>query len=163
MIYADDTVLLATSPFALQKLLDICVDYFSSHNLVISMKKTKCLSILPLSLQDMHVPSIYIGMRRITVVREEKYLGVTVCSDRNDDTAIRKETRALYYRGNMLYRKFKGCSEDIKIQLFSSYCFSFYCSSLWSRHKRATITAIKVAYNNIFRLLFHIPRRVSIQ
>ena len=62
----------------------------------------------------------------------------------------------------MLYRKFKGCSEDIKIQLFSSYCFSFYCSSLWSRYKRATITAIKVAYNNIFRLLFHIPRRVSI-
>ena len=108
------------------------------------------------------MPSIYVGLRVISAVKEEKYLGVIVCGNRKDDKAIQKETRALYYRGNMLYRNFKGCSDDIKIQLFSSHCFSFYCSSLWSIYKRSTIKAIEVAYNNIFRLLFHIPRRVSI-
>ena len=131
MIYADDTVLLATSPVALQKLVDICVDYFSSHNLSISVKKTKFLAIFPPPLQDIHVPSIYVGLRVISAVKEEKYLGVIVCGNRKDDKAIQKETRALYYRGNMLYRNFKGCSDDIKIQLFSSYCFSFHCTSLW--------------------------------
>ena len=39
---------------------------------------------------------------------------------------------------------------------------SFYCASLWSRYKRGTIKAIEVAYNNIFRLLLHLPRRGSI-
>ena len=95
-------------------------------------------------------------------MRDEKYLGVIVSSDRKDDKAIGKEIRGLYSRGNMLHRKFKDCSDEIKIQLFSSYCLSFYCSSLWSRYKRATLKAIEVAYNNIFRLLFLLPRRVSI-
>ena len=69
MIYADDTVLLATSPVALQKLVDICVDYFSSHNLSISVKKTKFLAILPPPLQDIHVASINVGLRVISAVK----------------------------------------------------------------------------------------------
>ena len=81
-------------------------------------------------------------------------------SNINED--IRKEIRAVYARGNMLLQNFRHCSEEVKKQLFRSYCTSFYCSSLWSRYNRNTLEDLKVAYNNVFRFLFKLPRRGSV-
>ena len=47
IIYADDTVLLAPSPAALQKLLDIAAQFINGRDLVANMKKTKCMAIKP--------------------------------------------------------------------------------------------------------------------
>ena len=47
LIYADDTVLIAPSPKALQSMMDTCVKFASDNDLVISAKKTKCMCIKP--------------------------------------------------------------------------------------------------------------------
>ena len=39
LMYADDSLLLAPSPAALQILIDICSQYFTSHRFVINYKK----------------------------------------------------------------------------------------------------------------------------
>ena len=41
LIYADDTVLLAPSPRALQTLIDTCADYAKDNDLIFNAKKTK--------------------------------------------------------------------------------------------------------------------------
>ena len=162
LMYADDTVLLATSPFALQQLVNLCIGYFKSHHLVINVKKTKVMALLPFKLKDLYVPDIFVDDSKVKLVKEEKYLGVTIASDGEDDIAICKEMRSLYARGNMLIRKFRECSEPVKVLLFKSYCTPLYCSSQWSSYRRSTIRAIETAYNNVFRKLLKLPRSCSI-
>ena len=47
IIYADDAALLAPSPAALQKLLDIAAQFINDRELVANMRKTKCMVIKP--------------------------------------------------------------------------------------------------------------------
>ena len=47
IIYVYDTVLLAPSPAALQKLLDIAAQFINDRELVANMKKNKCMTIKP--------------------------------------------------------------------------------------------------------------------
>ena len=47
LVYADDMVLLAPSPGALQGLIDTAAKYFVDYGLMINRKKTKCMAITP--------------------------------------------------------------------------------------------------------------------
>ncbi len=162
IVYADDTVLVATSPVALQKMINICLDFVDEHHLLINKKKTKCMSILPRELKEIYTPVFYLHESRISQVHNERYLGVVISDSQNDDEAILKEMRSLYCRGNIVLKKFKNCSENVKVQLFKSYCTSFYCSALWTSFKNSSLKSMKVAFNNIFRLLFGVSRRESV-
>ena len=162
IVYADDTVLIATSPVALQNMIDMCAEYFDKHSLVVNMKKTKCMSVLPKELKDIHVPTFYLHNSSILTVTSERYLGVFLSSKQSDDDSIQKEMRSMYSRGNVLLKKFRTCSDDVKTQLFKSYCSSFYCSSLWTSYKLSSLRALCVAYNNIFRCMFGFSRRDSV-
>ena len=75
IIYADDSVLIATSPVALQRLIDVCMEYLTSHNMLISVDKTRCMAILPRSLKDIHMPSFYVNGSRLTIVSKKGCLG----------------------------------------------------------------------------------------
>ena len=48
MFYADDSILLAPSPSVLQKLLNICHEFGSKHELSYNAKKTVCMALFPL-------------------------------------------------------------------------------------------------------------------
>ena len=64
IMYADDSVLITTSPVALQRLIDVCMEDLACHNMLINVDKTRCMAILPKSLKDIHVPSFYIKAYR---------------------------------------------------------------------------------------------------
>jgi exonuclease III len=156
LIYADDAVLIAPSPAALQKLVDVCHDFASKHDISFNVKKTVCSCFKPKSLKDIYVPSIYLGGNCLRYVNCQKYLGVFLHEDFSDDRDIVRQTRYIYARGNSLIRKFKDCSPEVKTQLFKSYCTAFYCSSLWSNFKTATFTKLKVSFKRVFRNLHNI-------
>jgi exonuclease III len=162
IVYADDTVLLATSPVALQNLINICLDFIDEHHLAINKRKTKCMVVLPKELKEIHIPAFYIRSSPILQVVQEKYLGVIITSSQDDDETILKEMRSLYARGNIVLKKFKKCSDHVKVQLFKSYCSSFYCCSLWSSYTNSRLKSMRVAFNNIFRSLFSVSRRDSV-
>ena len=60
-------------------------------------------------------------------------------------------------RGNMVARKFKSCSIDVKRQLFLSFCSTIYCCSLCSNFNMVALNRIRVNYNNILRNLVSVP------
>ena len=161
LIYADDTVLIAPSPGALQKLIHVCNDYIKSHSLVLNVKKTKCMMLTPKIFRNITFPTMYIDNNPIKVVTEEKYLGYHIRSDCTDDAAMLNALKGVYSRGNMLVRNFKMCDLNVKIKLFQTFCSSFYCCSLWSDSKKSTLEKLKVGYNNVFRSLLNLDRRIS--
>ena len=118
--------------------------------------------MLPRSLRDIHLPSFYVNGSRLNIVSKKGYLGYIISSNDKDDFAVQKECRAVYARGNMLLRKFKICSTEVKKQLFTSYCSFFYCCALWCNFNKTSLQDLQVAYNNIFRLLMNLPYRCRV-
>ena len=161
-LYADDSVICAPSPSALQKLIDLCESFAANNCIVYNVKKTKIMCFKPKSLQKLHVPVFSLSYKNIRLVNKEKYLGLELSDDLKDDQDLMRQLRCIYSYGNMITKKFKCCSDDIKIKLFKTYCCNFYGSHLWCNYKASTYNKIKVAFNNVFRSLMSVSRGTSI-
>ena len=61
----------------------------------------------------------------------------------------------------MLVRKFGNCTKRVKLLLFKLYITPIYCLTIWRDFKVKTADRLRVAYNNILRALFRLPRRSS--
>ena len=118
LVYADDTVLLAPSPKALQMLIDICVAFGIENDIVYNEEKTTCMCVKPSVMKDLYVPTFHLRHLNIKAVEKETYLGYIINADMSDDDHIAKEIRNIYARGNMLIRNFKHCTTGVKIILF---------------------------------------------
>lgn len=90
-----------------------------------------------------------------------KYLGHWVTEDFKDDMDVERERRALSVRCNMLARRFARCTEQVKVTLFRAFCQTFYTCSLWTKYTQRTYNALRVQYNNAFRVLMGLPRYCS--
>ena len=162
LMYADDACVLAPSPTALQKLLDACCEFAIDNAIVYNEKKSKCMCFKPSSMSDLYIPTVSLNGNPLVFVREHKYLGVFLTSDFCDDSDIFRQVKALYARGNLLVRRFKKCSEEVKTFLFKTYCSNNYCSHLWFNYRRESFKKCIVAYNDVYRSLFGIKRGESI-
>ena len=116
----------------------------------------------PKKMKDLIVPEFHLNGLPIKYVEVEKYLGYEVCNDLSDDKDISRHIRALYTRGNMVIKHFRMCTNDVKLQLFRTYCTNLYCGQLWCKYRAKSISKIKVAFNNIFRSLMNLKRDISI-
>ena len=139
----------------------ICQNYASINDIKYNSLKTVCIACLPKDLRTPNVPLMSLNNKDLSWVDEHKYLGVFLTSDKCDNRDILRQLRSIYARGNMLVRRFGKCSEDIKIQLFRSYCSNQYCSQLWCSYTSSVIKKIAVAYNNVFRWLMKIRGQCS--
>ena len=90
-MYADDTVLIAPSLAALQKVIDLARAFFTANGAIVinKDKKTKCMAVKPYCLKDLHVPNFYIEDSRITEVKTTDHLGYLITEDFADDQEIR--------------------------------------------------------------------------
>lgn len=160
--YADDMALLAPSVSALRKLLTICEAYAASHGLLYNVKKSQYMVFGAVGNKyPSHVPPIHLNGVALDKVKEFKYLGHNVVDDLKDDVDIDRERRALSVRANMLARRFARCSDAVKITLFKAYCTSFYSSTLWASYTQRSYNALRIQYNNAFRVLLRLPRFCS--
>ena len=131
--YADDMVLISPSATALNDLIKMCTNFAKDYDIIYSVEKTVCMCICPKNLKLKCPPNIYLDNTVLKYVNEFNYLGHIVDCSMSDEPDIRKETRKLSARGNALVRKFKFASENVKINLFKTFCYTFYCSSLWAK------------------------------
>ena len=159
LFYADDSVLLAPSPYALQKLVDICQSYASQNEITYNVKKTVCMNVMSENCKNINVPNVFLGECPLLWVKSQKYLGVFLSCDMNDRKDMRRQLRAIYGKGNQLLRKFRKCTLDVKKRLFKAYCSNLYCCQLWCNYSTSCYKEVKVAYNNIFRNFLNINRR----
>ena len=75
MLYADDTIILAESPYELQKALDAMSEYCSNWNLKVKTDKTKVV-IFSKGKTRNKPDFIYEGSKLLDIVDEFIYLGV---------------------------------------------------------------------------------------
>ena len=161
LVYADDTVLLAPSPTALQKLIDRCADFANRHGLIYNEIKTKYMCVKPSDCKHLRVPHVTLNDSPINTVHAEKYLGFMFSDNGLDNDHIVHEMRSTYARGGILLRNFKHCSLEVKIKLYQTYCSSIYCCGLFSVFHKRVIQKLRVAFNKIFKSLLCMSRRSS--
>ena len=111
-----------------------------------NVKKTVCMCVKPKVRKDISVPQITLNGKCLKWKHEHTYLGVLLQDNSTDANDINRQVRCLYTQGNLLLRKFKKCSDDVKCLLFRSYCTNLYCASLWCNYTASSFSRIKVAY-----------------
>ena len=67
-----------------------------------------------------------------------------------------RQLRFLYMRSNIYF-----CTRDVKLELYKSFCTSFYCCCLWAGYKNSTFNSLRVAFNNAYRRIIGLPWRCS--
>lgn len=159
--YADDMVLLAPSINALRKLLAVCESYAESHGLIYNTKKTEYIVFGSDARCPAAVPPLILNGNAINRVYKFKYLGHLVTDSLKDDSDLERERRALSVRANMLARRFSRCAVAVKIALFKAYCTTLYSGALWFRYTQKAYNALRIQYNNAFRVLLRLPRFCS--
>lgn len=159
--YADDMVLLSPSIAALRKLLGMCEEYARAHGLLYNAQKSELLVFKTRGRTLGNVAPVLLNGVALRRVSEFKYLGHIVTEDLNDDSDIERERRAMAVRCNMLARRFARCSIDVKITLFKAFCQGLYTCNLWVSYTQRAINALRVQYNNAFRVLVGLPRYCS--
>ncbi len=159
LLYADDSVLLAPSPHALQDLLNICQNYARECDITYNIKKTVCMCVKPAIRNDISIPDVILNGKPLNWVSKKKYLGVWLTEHLNDNADIQRQICALYSRGNMLLRKFRKCSTNVKAHLFKTFCSNLYCAPMWCLYNATMMGRLKVAYNNVFRMFMYVRRR----
>ena len=149
LFYADDSVLIAPSPRALQILIDISYNFAVNSHLVYNLKKTKTMCITPPRRKDVTCPPFLLNDTVLTHVYSQSYLGFFINSEMCDEDSVDDVIRSVYIRGNTIKRKFMSCTENVKVKLFQTYCSSFYCCALWSNNE--LLERAKVCHNNVLR------------
>ena len=152
VMYAVDICLMAPSPAALQKLINICYDFSLQNNLTFNSSKSFCM---------VFKPRLYMNNEKIDYTDSIKYLGFTFSSNKKDDNDMLRQMRILYTKSNRLLRLFHCRSTDVKLTLFRSYCTCFYCPFLWTHYKKSTHSKLRVVFNNIYRRILKLPPRSS--
>lgn len=159
--YADDMVLLGPTVGAINKLLSVCEAYANSHGLCYNAKKSELLIFRASRRSPSEVPPVTLCGTVLSRVTQFKYLGHIVTEDLTDDDDIERERRALAVRTNMLIRRFARSNAQVKRTLFKSYCQTFYACSLWIKYTKRTYGALRVQFNNGYRMLLGLPRFCS--
>lgn len=159
--YADDMVLLSPSVGGLRILIDICESYALKHNLKYNVLKSEYMIFKAGNKCPSFVPPILLNGQQLNRVSSFKYLGHLLTEDLRDDADVERERRALAMRANMIARRFNRCTAQVKVMLFKAYCTSLYTCSLWNRYTQRSLSALRVQFNNAFRVLLRLPRYCS--
>lgn len=159
--YADDMVLLSASICGIRKLMSVCEVYADSHGLKYNVQKSQFMVFGARCDCINNMPPINLNGAPLLRVDKFKYLGHMITSDLKDDTDIERERRAVSVRANMIARRFARCSREVKITLFRAYCTSLYTCSLWQDYTKRSFRALRIQYNNAFRVLLGLPRFCS--
>ena len=162
LFYADDSILLGSSPKALQTLINMCEIYANKYELSFNVKKTKIMCFKPKSLSKMYIPDFFLNGNKLPIVSSQMYLGVCVEDSFTDNGDLARQTKAVYARGNVLIKKFSLCDTEVKTRLFKAYCSSFYCSQLWSTFTTTSFRKLQSSYNRVLRVLFKLDYDSSI-
>ena len=90
VMYADDICLMASSPTALQELINICYDFSIRNDLSFNSFKSYFMVFKPKSYK-LSCPLLYMDSQNCQVLKyadNVKYLGFTFCSDQKADNDV---------------------------------------------------------------------------
>lgn len=136
--YADDILIASTTVTGLQRLIDICVEYVSSHGLRFNPAKTNCLTFGRPTLASQ--PHWTIENERLANVDEILYLGAILRDDRGSSHTNRRVQSAQksYYGLQGAGLCFRGVTPDVASHLYSvgvRTVLTYGCEALYLNKK----------------------------
>ena len=166
--YADDIVLMSPSRNGLQVMLDICVEYFNEHEIIISTNenieksKTKCI-FFSHTKSDVNPASIVLKGVPLPWVDSWPHLGndlnkhnLCIKAGSNMDEDLEKKRRKFVGKCHTLMQEFGFTSPEIKLKIISIYALSFYGSVLWD-YTGDSIQRLYNTWNKLVRNLWSFP------
>ena len=135
---ADDSCLLALSTIDLQRKLDVCFD-FRIRNYIMFNSIKSVYVVFKSKSNKLYCPTVSLDCDVLEDTAYTKYLGFTFSMNVQDDDDMLREMRTLYIRSKKILPTFYHSSIDVKLELFRSFCTSFYCCYLWSAYKKIYI------------------------
>ena len=75
VMYADDICLMAPSPIALQKMLNLCYEFSQSDDIMFNPIKSQCMVFKPNRFK-LHCPAVYLNGNIVDYVEKTKYLRI---------------------------------------------------------------------------------------
>ena len=121
-------VILAPSWYVLQTLLLAVEAEASKLNMTFNTKKTVCMVFNPTDRRKVVCPSFpdfTLACCKLKFVDSFRYLGHIIDNCLCDDQDINREIKALFTRTNILSRRFKRCTVQIKVRLFKAFLSVF--------------------------------------
>ena len=155
--YADDLALLAPSPSALRIMIRCCEDFAGCRGLRFNPSKTQLIRFSNSQSSNCHAHIFFCG-QLLPFVDSVTHLGHVLNYNLSDTPDITCKLRDMVRKANYVLATFPFVGPHILTKLFQSYCLSLYGSCLWSLSCPALL-GIEVAFNNILRKLWHLPRR----
>ena len=73
--YTDDSIMLAPSPTALQRLLYICEDFGKNNYMIFNVTKTVCTCVKSNRFKTTNIPEVFLGGQPLKWISSHKYLG----------------------------------------------------------------------------------------
>ena len=113
-------------------------------------------------LRDFWVPQVTLNGRTIAFVTVQKYLGVLINNYLNDNDDINPGICTIYCSGNILIKKCKIFTVDVKDYLFKTYCTHMYGGHLCFKYNKTISSKAMVAYNCICMKFSNLGRDTSI-
>ena len=165
LAYADDIVLLAPSWYTMQNLLHILERASKEISMVCNTQKTLCMVFNPhikSKLVCENFPNFVLDGHQLSFVPTFKYLGHIIEKNMCDDLDIAREIRNLYFRTNVLKRRFGLCSLEVKLKLFKSFCICFYDIALWLNYSKTIFGRMKSCYTKCVKSFFNFHKYSSV-
>jgi len=150
LAYADDLVLLAPCWRALlySSCWINCTLQLVTLIMFCNSRKTVCMIFSPKCRSKTFAyqfPNFTINNEQLSFVHEFKYLGHIISNNQLDDADIYRERKNIFFRCNMLARRFYSCSTAVKQRLFNSFCLCFYDVALWNNFTTRSLDKLRSA------------------
>ena len=161
LFYADDMAVLAPSVKGLQKMLDICSEYCCIWDIMLNPKKTRNLFF---GKGDMPLHSVTINGTAIPWVEQWEYLGVTIKSGNQFSCCVKDKLCSFYRALNSIVRIDGRPDELVLLRLLEAHCLPILTYGIEIIHvvNRDDRRQLRVAYNSMFRTLFHYSYNESV-
>ena len=155
-VYADDITLLCPSVWGLTEMLKICNKYRLENNIILTVRKQFVLNLEVLLLRG-NLHFFYgVWLKWTDKVRHLGNFIDTTCIDYID--CITKKSYFIGYV-NKLKVNFCKMTHNVLINLFKSYCCSFYSSHLWKFNSHGFDKICK-SWDIAIRTLLQLPFNV---
>ena len=164
LAYADDIVLLSPSWRSMQSLINILNQAANSIDMTCNINKTVVMVFEPRERRwslGKSFPEFKLDNKCIQFVSNFKYLGHVITNNQYDDD-INRELCNIFFRVNVLSRKFSKCTQNVKTVLFKAYCLCFYDIALWKKFNKVSINKFRSSYNRCCKIFFGYRRRDSL-
>lgn len=163
LAYADDIVLLAPTPSAMNRMLAVCDRFAAEYDVLFNASKSKCVYLYPKSRFNSILHRYDVSQLRFTInsydiefVDSYKHLGHVISNTFTDDIDILEKRSVFIGQANNVLCYFAKLTSNVKSRLFFTYCNSFFGSELW-RLDNACMDDICTAWRRGIRRIWSLP------